>query len=52
MNNAEYCRKHGHDWHIHSGIFWDKAECLTCGRVIRDVLIREQDLPNWRHDDE
>lgn len=50
--DASYCRQYGHDWYIHIGIGWDKAECWTCGRVIRDMIIRPHDLPDWRHDNE
>lgn len=39
-----YCRKHGHDWYIKSGIY-DKATCGTCGWVIRDAYLTYDDLP-------
>lgn len=49
MTPVEICAKHGHDWIIHDGLFWDKAECLTCGRTIRDSIIYMRELPNRRH---
>lgn len=48
MNKEEICFQHGHDWYIKRG-FWDKAECLTCGRVLRDIVINYSDLPNHRN---
>ncbi len=50
MNAIEICVKYGHDWVIHSGVFWSTAECLTCGRKIRDVTFRYRDLPNPRRE--
>lgn len=48
MTPTEICAKFGHDWIIHDGLFWDKAECLTCNKSIRDNIIRLRDLPNRR----
>ena len=48
LNKYIYCAKHGHDWVIHKGMLWDKAQCATCGYTIRSMFIRKSDLPNWR----
>lgn len=47
MEKEEICLHYGHDWYISQGL-WDKAKCLTCGRVIRDIVLHYSDLPNPR----
>jgi hypothetical protein len=51
MSNELICVEKGHDWYIHDGAFWDKAECLTCGKTIRDLKLYYSDLPNRRKKD-
>ena len=48
MTPVEICAAKGHDWVIHDGLMWDTAECLTCGKKIRDIILRMSELPNRR----